>query len=75
MWNPEALPPITGRHILVTGGNAGLGYFACEQLAGAGAHVIMASRSEARARSAISAIHGRPVNCLDASVERTQGKW
>ena len=58
MWNPAALPPLTGQHILVTGGNAGLGYFACEQLAGAGASVIMASRSEDRARRAISAIQG-----------------
>jgi NAD(P)-dependent dehydrogenase (short-subunit alcohol dehydrogenase family) len=58
MWNPAALPPLTGQHVLVTGGNAGLGYFACEQLAGAGASVIMASRSGDKARRAISAIRG-----------------
>ncbi len=59
MWNTAALPSLSGQRILVTGGNAGLGYFACEQLAGAGASVIMASRSEPRARRAISSIRGR----------------
>ena len=56
MWDPAALPPLADRRVLVTGGNAGLGYFACEQLAGAGAGVVMASRSRDRAERAISAI-------------------
>ncbi|TKV29809.1 SDR family NAD(P)-dependent oxidoreductase [Arthrobacter sp. NamB2] len=59
MWSPVALPPLTGHRVLVTGGNAGLGYFACEQLAGAGAGVVMASRSEEKATSAIRAIRTR----------------
>ncbi|KQN97465.1 hypothetical protein ASF21_14370 [Arthrobacter sp. Leaf234] len=59
MWNPIALPSLTARRILVTGGNAGLGYFACEQLAGAGASVVMASRDETKARAAIRAIRTR----------------
>ena len=58
MWNPAALPPLAGERVLVTGGDAGLGYFACEQLAGAGANVVMASRSEEKASRAISAIRG-----------------
>lgn len=40
----------------VTGGNAGLGYFAAEQLAGTGARVILASRSRDRSQQAIRAI-------------------
>lgn len=59
MWNPAVLPPLSGQRVLVTGGNAGLGYFACEQLAGAGASVVMASRNETKARRAISAIRDR----------------
>ncbi|THJ66230.1 SDR family NAD(P)-dependent oxidoreductase [Arthrobacter echini] len=59
MWNPRELPDLSGRRILVTGGNAGLGYFACEQLAAAGASVVMASRSQDKAERAISAIRGR----------------
>ncbi|MHA7146120.1 SDR family NAD(P)-dependent oxidoreductase [Arthrobacter sp. TmT3-37] len=57
-WDPSALPRLDGRRFLVTGANAGLGYFASEQLAGAGASVVLASRSEDRARRAISAIRG-----------------
>ncbi|WP_434993885.1 SDR family NAD(P)-dependent oxidoreductase [Arthrobacter sp. Ld5] len=59
MWNPDDLPPLAGKRILVTGGNAGLGYFACEQLAGAGAHVVLASRSPDKAARAMDAIRGR----------------
>ncbi len=59
MWNPRVLPDLTGRRILVTGGNAGLGYFACEQLAAAGAGVVMASRNSQKALRAVSAIRAR----------------
>jgi NAD(P)-dependent dehydrogenase (short-subunit alcohol dehydrogenase family) len=59
MWNPESLPDLSRHRILVTGGNGGLGYFACEQLAGAGASVVMASRNEEKARRAIAAIRSR----------------
>jgi NAD(P)-dependent dehydrogenase (short-subunit alcohol dehydrogenase family) len=41
---------------VVTGGNAGIGYFTAEQLASAGARVILASRSAEKARRAITAI-------------------
>ncbi|MHA7285004.1 SDR family NAD(P)-dependent oxidoreductase [Arthrobacter sp. MDT3-44] len=59
MWNPADLPLLSGRRILATGGTAGLGYFACEQLAGAGAAVLLAARNEDRARRAIRAIRSR----------------
>ncbi|HWM33784.1 MAG TPA: SDR family NAD(P)-dependent oxidoreductase, partial [Pseudolysinimonas sp.] len=55
-WDPQNLPDQTGRTIVVTGGNAGIGYFTAEQLARAGARVVLASRSEAKARTAIAAI-------------------
>ncbi|MBE0010469.1 MULTISPECIES: SDR family NAD(P)-dependent oxidoreductase [unclassified Arthrobacter] len=55
-WNPTDLSDLSGRTVVVTGGNAGLGYFACEQLAAAGASVVMASRNEQKARAAIAAI-------------------
>ncbi|MHA7153509.1 SDR family NAD(P)-dependent oxidoreductase [Arthrobacter sp. TMN-50] len=55
-WNPDDL---SGRTVVVTGGNAGLGYFACEQLAAAGATVVMASRSEQKANAAIATIRQR----------------
>ena len=58
-WNPHHLPKLDGRRIVVTGGNAGLGYFTCEQLAEAGASVVLAARSEQRARAAIASLRNR----------------
>lgn len=34
-WAPAALPDQSGRTFVVTGANAGLGFFTSEQLAGA----------------------------------------
>lgn len=47
-WNPAHLPDQTGRTLVVTGATAGIGYFAAEQLAGAGAEVVLASRSASK---------------------------
>ena len=58
-WTPAALPPQTGTTFVVTGGNAGLGYFTAEQLARAGAHVVLASRSLDRADVAARSIRGQ----------------
>lgn len=58
-WDPRRLPDQSGKVFLVTGGNRGIGYFAAEQLAGAGARVVIAARNEERARRAIGAIERR----------------
>jgi len=58
-WNPRALPDQTGRTIVVTGANAGLGYFTSEQLARAGAHVVLACRNPVKAAAAVAVIRGR----------------
>ena len=58
-WNPRALPDQTGKTFVVTGANAGLGYFTSEQLAGAGAHVVLACRNPGKADAAASAIRAR----------------
>ncbi|MBO9568472.1 MAG: SDR family NAD(P)-dependent oxidoreductase [Cellulomonas iranensis] len=55
-WDPHHLPDQTGRTVVVTGGSAGIGYFIAEQLAGAGAHVVLAARDADRAAAAQSAI-------------------
>ena len=48
-WDPRHLPSAAGRTFVVTGGNAGIGYFTAEQLASSGARVILASRSMQKA--------------------------
>ncbi|MDJ0377258.1 SDR family NAD(P)-dependent oxidoreductase [Cryobacterium sp. PH31-L1] len=58
-WNPRALPDQTGKTFVVTGANAGLGYFTSEQLAGAGAHVVLACRNPVKADAAAAAIRAR----------------
>jgi NAD(P)-dependent dehydrogenase (short-subunit alcohol dehydrogenase family) len=45
--------------VLVTGGNAGIGYFAAEQLASAGAEVVIGSRDPAKAEAAAAAIRSQ----------------
>jgi len=58
-WDPESLPRETGKTYVVTGGNAGIGYFTSEQLASTGARVILASRNEEKADAAIASIRGQ----------------
>lgn len=65
-WYPLELPSLAGKRYLVTGGNAGLGFFTAARLAGAGAHVVLAGRSPERLEAALAAIRGaRP----EASIE------
>ncbi|WP_285104652.1 SDR family NAD(P)-dependent oxidoreductase [Promicromonospora sp. MEB111] len=59
-WDPAHLPDQTGRTLVVTGATAGIGYFAAEQLAAAGAHVVLASRSASKLETAVASI-GREV--------------
>ena len=58
-WDPARLPSQTGKTIVVTGGNSGIGYFVSEQLAAAGARVVLASRSKDRADAAAASIRER----------------
>jgi NAD(P)-dependent dehydrogenase (short-subunit alcohol dehydrogenase family) len=58
-WDPTSLPSQNGKTIVVTGGNAGIGYFVSEQLAAAGARIVMASRSAQKAEVAAASIRSR----------------
>ncbi|MGF1425785.1 SDR family NAD(P)-dependent oxidoreductase [Kitasatospora sp. LaBMicrA B282] len=58
-WNVHRLPRAEGRSVLVTGGNAGIGYFVAEQLAGTGATVVLGCRDAAKAEAAIASIGSR----------------
>ncbi|MEU9160771.1 SDR family NAD(P)-dependent oxidoreductase [Streptomyces sp. NPDC048424] len=58
-WNRRRLPGADGRVFLVTGGNAGIGYFVAEQLSATGATVVLGSRSPAKAEAAKNSIRAR----------------
>ncbi|KAA2251338.1 SDR family NAD(P)-dependent oxidoreductase [Solihabitans fulvus] len=58
-WDVHRLPRADGRTVLVTGGNAGIGYFVAEQLAGAGATVVIGCRDATKAATAMTAIRAR----------------
>ncbi|WP_307785451.1 SDR family NAD(P)-dependent oxidoreductase [Microbacterium hibisci] len=68
-WDPRSLPDLAGRVYLVTGSNAGLGYFACEQLVRAGARVLMSARHPNRLSAARAAIRRR---VPDAAADATE---
>ncbi|NKF32407.1 SDR family NAD(P)-dependent oxidoreductase, partial [Pseudomonas sp. BGM005] len=54
--SPPALLRLDGRTILVTGANAGIGYWCAEILAAHGARVLLGCRSAERAQIAVSSI-------------------
>ncbi|MFE2548052.1 SDR family NAD(P)-dependent oxidoreductase [Streptomyces sp. NPDC059355] len=58
-WNVRRLPRADGRVFLVTGGNAGIGYFIAEQLSATGATVVLGSRNPAKAEVASASIRAR----------------
>lgn len=70
MASPDAfpLPDQTGRTVVVTGANSGIGFQAAARLAAAGAHVVLACRDRERADAAAARIDGSTeVRLLDTS--------
>jgi NAD(P)-dependent dehydrogenase (short-subunit alcohol dehydrogenase family) len=55
-WTVERIPDLSGKTIVVTGGNSGIGYEAARQFARKGAHVVLACRDGRKGHAARDAI-------------------
>ncbi|WP_213805664.1 oxidoreductase [Granulicella sp. dw_53] len=55
-WTAAEIPDQTGRRVLITGANSGIGYITALKLARKGATIVMACRDEGRGKAAISRI-------------------
>jgi len=79
-WTAADLPDMTGRTVVVTGANSGLGAIAARGLARAGARVVLAVRDTARGEAAAATMAGTTeVRALDladlASVRAFAAAW
>lgn len=61
-WTTENMPDLSGKIIIVTGGNSGLGYESVMAFAQKGAEVILASRSVEKGENAKIEIEKDPIN-------------
>lgn len=55
-WNEQDVPDQTGRTVLITGANSGLGLRSAQVLAGKGARVLMGCRSPERGAAALETV-------------------
>jgi NAD(P)-dependent dehydrogenase (short-subunit alcohol dehydrogenase family) len=57
-WNTEDIPDQTGKTVIVTGANSGIGLVAARELAGKGATVVVACRSTEKGEKAVEQMRG-----------------
>lgn len=67
-WSAAAVPDQTGRRIVITGANSGIGFEATRVLARKGARVVMACRSRDRGEAAAEKLHNEEGSDLDLAV-------
>ncbi|MBY6708644.1 SDR family NAD(P)-dependent oxidoreductase [Rhodococcus sp. BP-241] len=58
-WTIDDAPDQSGRTVVVTGSNTGIGYETASALAGRGAHVVLAVRDDERGRAAATRMRAR----------------
>ncbi len=79
-WTPASMGDLSGRVVIITGANSGIGRTAATALAAAGAHVVLAVRDTAKGEQAAASIPGsrevRPLDLGDlASVRAFAAAW
>ncbi|MGL4305188.1 MAG: oxidoreductase [Mycobacteriaceae bacterium] len=57
-WTTNNLPSFTGRTVVITGANSGIGFVAAKELAQKGAHVVLAVRDITKGQEAAAQING-----------------
>lgn len=72
-WTTEDIPDQTGRTAIVTGSNTGLGFETAAELAAAGARVVLACRTPAKAADAANEIRGRHPSAVVEALELDLG--
>ena len=60
MWTKENIPDQTGKTILITGANTGLGFETALALYETGAHVVLACRSQQKADGTLNNLQAKP---------------
>jgi NAD(P)-dependent dehydrogenase (short-subunit alcohol dehydrogenase family) len=55
-WTVTDIPSQSGRRVLITGANSGIGYYAALELARKGAHVLLACRNKERGDAALARV-------------------
>ena len=53
-WTLENIPDLTGKVVIITGANSGIGFEAARELARKGAEVVLASRNPEKAEKALT---------------------
>lgn len=53
-WTPDETPDLSGKTMLITGGNSGIGFEAAKILASKNADVVIACRNEAKGKQALA---------------------
>ena len=56
-WTAAQMPSQTGKTVLITGANSGIGYQAALEFARHGAHVLLGCRSQAKGEATLERLH------------------